>query len=238
MASRSSYEWTLEHYGKAGQPDISPGVLVTVEWYPGQKDRLLPEHELLYRALGAVFLAYGYQVRDADTGFYNNRPITGGTRPSPHAWPIADDVNWRTNPYVNHRPTIRAIRWGVETDMPAAMVREAELITASGIQAFRWGGRWRTIKDAMHWEVRVTPEEIAGGVSSPRGFYGVDELAQLDEDAQRFFQGVYDELDKLEPHTSEECLRVLIEDFRQRKDAGQAGKHTHPIPAGVTGENE
>ena len=56
----------------------------------------------------------------------------------------------------------RTIRWGVDTDMPAAMIREIESITASGIQAVAWGGRWKSIKDAMHFELRVTLSEIAG----------------------------------------------------------------------------
>jgi hypothetical protein len=66
---------------------------------------------------------------------------------------------------------MRTIKWGVETDMPAAMIREIEMIKASGVQAFTWGGRWRTVKDAMHFQVRVSMKEIAGGVTSPRGFY-------------------------------------------------------------------
>jgi hypothetical protein len=52
------------------------------------------------------------------------------------------------------------------------MVAEAKTITAGGVVAFRWGGDWRTVKDAMHWEVRVTPAEIAKGIDAPRGFYG------------------------------------------------------------------
>jgi hypothetical protein len=95
------------------------------------------------------------------------------------------DVNAATNPYINHAGT-RTIRWGIETDMPAAMIREVESITASGVQAFTWGGRWSTLKDAMHFQVRVTMQEIAKGVKAPRGFYegggsapGGEELSQL-----------------------------------------------------------
>lgn len=167
MARRRSYDWLLQFYGK---PCVAEPQVI-VEWYPGIKDRILAVEEPLWRALGAIFLAYGYVPRDADTGAYNCRPITGGTRPSPHSWPTAEDVNWKTNPYIK-TPTLRTVRWGVDTDMPAAMVAEIESITASGVRAFEWGGRWRTIKDPMHYENRVTPAEIGGGVYAPRGFYG------------------------------------------------------------------
>jgi hypothetical protein len=72
--------------------------------------------------------------------------------------------------------------------MPAAMITEIEKITAGGIRAFTWGGRWRSIKDAMHFQIRVSPNEIKGGVYAPRGFYegggsppigDDDELSQL-----------------------------------------------------------
>jgi hypothetical protein len=55
--------------------------------------------------------------------------------------------------------------------MPAAMIREIELITAAGIRCVTWGGRWRSIKDAMHFQIRTSPSEIEGGVYAPRGFY-------------------------------------------------------------------
>jgi len=148
-------------------------------------------------------------------------------------------VNAKTNPYKSHKPFVRNIKWGVETDMPAAMVREAEMITASGNQAFWWGGRYRTIKDAMHWEINVTLADIAGGVYAPRGYYGMedDELAHLSDEAQKWWQEVFERLGTLESPTNEDYAKVLIEDFRARKEAGQAGKHKHSISA-MTGENE
>ncbi len=167
MARRGSSTWTLANYGKACISNDHR----KLEWYPGQTDTVHAGTEKLWQAMGAVMVAYNYQVRDSDTGFYNCRAITGGSSMSNHAWPTAGDINWKTNPFVR-TPTLRTIRWGVETDMPPAMVREIESITASGIKALKWGGRWRRIKDAMHYEIHVTLGEIAGGVKAPRGFYG------------------------------------------------------------------
>lgn len=50
----------------------------------------------------------------------------------------------------------------VDTDMPQAMVDELRgLKTADGSKSiFRWGGDYSSKKDAMHWEVFVSPEEV------------------------------------------------------------------------------
>lgn len=242
MARRGSSAWTLEHYGKA----CTKADLVDLEWYPGQVDTVHKGTELIWRAVGAIMLAYNYPVRDRDTGFYNCRPITGGTAMSNHAYPTAGDINWKTNPYINHKPFIRTIKWGIETDMPAAMIREIEQITASGIKACKWGGRYRTIKDAMHIELLVTLGEIAGGVFAPREFYtGEDELAILSEEAQKFFEEVFKSLGSppldqnpptpLKPSSNEDFAKVLVEDFRARKAAGETVKHTHKATTTVGG---
>ncbi|MDX1408213.1 MAG: M15 family metallopeptidase [Saprospiraceae bacterium] len=171
MATRraSSKFWTANY----GKPCVGEDI-VKFQWYPGLTKNQINIHagtEPIWAALGAVFLAYNYKVPTSYTGAYACRQVTGGSSWSGHAWPLAMDVNAKTNPYISHKPIIRSIKWGVETDMPAAMIREVEQISASGKQAFWWGGRYKTIKDAMHFEVNVTLADIAGGVSAPRGFY-------------------------------------------------------------------
>jgi hypothetical protein len=47
----------------------------------------------------------GYKVRQADTGGYNCRFIAGTTTWSMHAWALAIDVNWNTNPFTSSRVT-------------------------------------------------------------------------------------------------------------------------------------
>ena len=147
---------------------------VKLEWYPGVTTIVHRGTEKLWQALGAVMVDYGYKVPTSYTGSYSCRQITGGGSWSGHAWPVAMDINAKTNPYIK-TPSLRKIRWGVDTDMPAAMVGEIESITASGVRAFGWGGRWKRVKDAMHWQIRVTLSEIAGGVEAPRGFYEGDD---------------------------------------------------------------
>lgn len=107
------------------------------------------------RALDAVFRHFGYEVRPADTGAFVCRAITNGVLYSLHAFGIAVDVNWQTNPY---GPVLR-------TDMPPDMIRAIEAIrTVDGLQVFRWGGRYSGNKDAMHFEPQVTPAQIARGI--------------------------------------------------------------------------
>lgn len=155
----------MRHYGKPC--DAQKDAWVTVEWYPGHKTRVLAVHASLWRALGAVMVHHQYRVPTSYTGSYSCRPITGRKKGwSGHAWPVALDVNAATNPYIRTR-TGRPIRWGKETDMPAHMIADIESITAGGVRAFGWGGRWRTIKDAMHFQIRVTPAEIAAGIKAP-----------------------------------------------------------------------
>ena len=172
---RGTSAWWLKHYGKP----CTGCDHVRCYWYPGHTTVVHAGTTPVWQALGAVMASYDYKVPTSYTGSYNCRGITGSRKKwSGHAWPVAIDINAATNPYIR-TPSGRTIRWGVDTDMPALMIRDIEAITASGIRALTWGGRWRTIKDAMHFELRVTVEEIAGGVSSPLGTTtkGTDEMS-------------------------------------------------------------
>ena len=109
------------------------------------------------KALNAVLIDWDYRTRRADTGAYNCRQITGGTNYSLHSYGTAIDINWQTNPYGHH----------LITDMPIGMIEAIEGIrTAGGVQVWRWGGRYRGNKDAMHFEVVASPAELARGIQS------------------------------------------------------------------------
>ena len=109
------------------------------------------------KALNAVLIDWDYRTRRADTGAYNCRQITDGTNYSLHAYGIAVDLNWSTNPYGHH----------LITDMPIGMIEDIEGIrTAGGVQVWRWGGRYSNNKDAMHFEVVASPAELARGIQS------------------------------------------------------------------------
>jgi peptidoglycan hydrolase-like protein with peptidoglycan-binding domain len=85
----------------------------------------------------------------------NCRKITGGSGYSLHAYGIAADLNWSTNPYGSR----------LVTDMPGAMIADIKAIrTNNGKQVFRWGGDYKGNKDAMHFEVICTPADLATGL--------------------------------------------------------------------------
>jgi hypothetical protein len=101
----------------------------------------------IWRAVEAIFKKYRYPIRRSDTGAYNCRQITGGSGYSLHAYGIAVDVNWQSNPYGSH----------LVTNMPAGAIREIEALEVDGRPIVRWGGRYSGNKDAMHFEVIVPP---------------------------------------------------------------------------------
>lgn len=113
------------------------------------------------RALDSAMVRAAYESRSGDTGGYNCRPITGGSAYSLHAYGIAIDINWQSNPY---GPVLH-------TDMPPEMIAAIErLRTRSGAQVWRWGGRYSGNKDAMHFEIVASPAEIATGID-PSSLY-------------------------------------------------------------------
>lgn len=113
-----------------------------------------------FQALDAVMRTFGYVPRSNspgawETGAYNCRKITNGSGFSLHAYGIAADINARTNPYGKR----------LITDMPLAMVAAIKAIrTREGHAVFRWGGDYRSNKDAMHYEVVASPREVASGI--------------------------------------------------------------------------
>lgn len=137
------------------------------------------------RALNAALIEASYETRRADTGAYNCRRITGGTGYSLHAFGIAIDVNWNSNPYGS---TLR-------TDMPLSMIEAIERIrTKGGATVWRWGGRYKGNKDAMHFEVVASPAELAkgidpatipGGAKPPRPDTEEAELAAAKDEIQK-----------------------------------------------------
>lgn len=133
----------------------------------GKGDRFIDA----WTALDRVLAAHRYAPRQADSGAYNCRPITGGTGFSLHAYgpgsrfsfwngttmatALAVDINWTTNPYGPR----------LVTDMPRAMIDDVYKIrTRSGAQVWRWGGYYTANKDAMHFEIVCGPADLATGI--------------------------------------------------------------------------
>jgi hypothetical protein len=124
-----------------------------------------------YQALDDVMKAWQYRPRAGVTGAASCRPITGGTGYSLHAYfdgerfafwsgatvtmAVAVDVNWDRNPYGPR----------LVTDMPRGMIDAILAIrTHDGLQVWGWGGLYAGNKDAMHFELHVTPAQLARGI--------------------------------------------------------------------------
>lgn len=131
--------------------------LTVVTLHSGARISVAADAAEAFRALDEVMHAFAYAPRSGDTGAFNCRPITGGTAFSLHAYGIAADINWNSNPY---RKDNRLV-----TDMPKAMVDGIKAIrTEEGAQVFRWGGDYNTVKDAMHFEIVASRTEVAAGI--------------------------------------------------------------------------
>lgn len=108
-------------------------------------------------ALGRVFEAHRYHVRREDTGAYNCRSITGGSGYSLHAYGIAIDINWNTNPYRADNVLV--------TDMPEVMRDDVKRIrTMTGKRVWGLGADYGSRKDAMHYEIVCAPADLASGI--------------------------------------------------------------------------
>lgn len=142
--------------------------------------RVAPPTTDAWEALADVLAGHGYLIDITTTDSYNCRATKAGTGRSLHSFGIALDVNWEKNPYRDHAGE-RAVRFSdkdsqverqedvrlgvADTDMEPAMIADvAKILTRSGTRVFEWGGNWKTVKDCMHFEIDVSPDELADGL--------------------------------------------------------------------------
>lgn len=145
------------------------------------KIRVAPPTGPAWDALATVLAHHGYVIRTTDTDSYNCRNVKGGSDKSLHGYGIALDINWTTNPYKDHagqRPTLFSIRdtqagraedvrlGKADTDMTRQMIDDVLAIrTNNGKRVFEWGGSWLTLKDAMHFQINVGPDDLDTGIA-------------------------------------------------------------------------
>jgi len=135
-----------------------------------------------WRALESTLAAVGYDVHRA--WVYVCRNIAGQKAASLHAYGLAIDIDHagpRCNPN-NPTPDRRKVRFSTaptklercrdvqhgraDTAFTPEQVAAVETIrTVDGHQVFAWGGRWPTTKDTMHFQINVTPDELARGIA-------------------------------------------------------------------------
>lgn len=137
-------------------------------WGPGwpncQTHRMVPSrwvtgrfHEDILELVDVLCQATeqrGYKIRKDWSWGFACRSIRGSDQPSNHSWGLAPDINAPNNPMGS---TLR-------TDMPAWMPRMWE---ACG---FRWGGRYKTRPDAMHYEYMGRPSDVARHLRKARTY--------------------------------------------------------------------
>ncbi len=125
--------------------------------YDNRRFYVHPATMSAWHLLFEVFKYHRYSIDEVmDDWSLACRKITGGSKLSLHSFGIAIDVNATSNPYGAK----------LVTDMSPWMINDALSIrTRSGKQVFRWGGSYSRNKDAMHFEIVVSPADIATGVT-------------------------------------------------------------------------
>jgi monoamine oxidase len=146
-----------------------------------------------WRALEQALASMGYPVHRA--WVYECRNIKDKAARSLHAYGLAIDID-HSGPTCNvNRPTPdrRAVRFSTaatkeqrcrdvqrdiaDTSFTPEQVAAVEAIrTVDGHQVFAWGGRWSTTKDTMHFQINVTPDELARGIAPRRDRPGPEDL--------------------------------------------------------------
>lgn len=140
-----------------------------------------PETVAAWKALEQALVASGYQAHRA--WVFVPRKIAGTSSPSLHAYGLAIDIDHsKPTCNVNRRtPDKRLVRFAkaatknercedvvkdkTDTSFTEDQVSAVEAIqTIDGHQVFTWGGRWSTTKDTMHFQINVTPQELARGI--------------------------------------------------------------------------
>lgn len=131
--------------------------LTTLTLHSGARISVANAAAEAFRAIDAVMQANKYAPRPGDTGAFCCRKITGGSGYSLHAYGVAADYNWNSNPFRADGQLV--------TDMPKRMVDAIVGIRTKGGQAvFRWGGAFTSVKDAMHFEVVASKSELQRGI--------------------------------------------------------------------------
>lgn len=126
-----------------GWPNCQYSKWVTITLSNGQRLSVRGEISFLVKGLCEETMRRGYGLVNGWCWGSACRAIRGTSTASNHSWGLAVDLNAPNNPMSSK----------LITDMPRWMV---DLWERYG---FRWGGRYRTRPDAMHYEYMGTPAD-------------------------------------------------------------------------------
>lgn len=148
---------------------LSSSERIGIRTFPGQtvtRETIVPSvAKAAFVLLAEILIEETVNVFSCSAFAGTTRKIANTNRLSAHAWGLAIDIN----PTVftccsTPRSTIAGRTDGV--DFLRAGERIVNLIRTNNgnKRVFGWGGKWRTKADWMHFEVIVTPAELASGV--------------------------------------------------------------------------
>ncbi|WP_433830069.1 M15 family metallopeptidase [Actinoplanes sp. CA-015351] len=95
----------------------------------------------------------GLTDRSVLTGGYECRFVAGTTKWSQHSYGRAVDVNPRQNPMIrgDYLDPPNTEKWLARENYWPGMVHEGGAVEAFTGNGFAWGGRWKSLKDYMHF---------------------------------------------------------------------------------------
>jgi hypothetical protein len=167
----------------------------------GHRPLVNPQTVEAVAALGRALAATGYTADGV--GGYSKRKIktkqdgriqdTG--RWSLHSYGLALDIDAAHNPHRHGEPG--PARWSTASDQagrrsevaagradtsfaPGQIAAAEAIRTVDGHRVFFWAGHWRRSPDAMHFQLDVTPEELARGLAPPGASEAVEESFVFD----------------------------------------------------------
>jgi hypothetical protein len=150
--------------------------------------RRTPVNRLTRDAFAALARALdGTGYRASSAWCYNCRKIRNSENYSLHAYGLAMDIDPSCNPHrVGYRAPARFSARATQSERcadvranradtnftPEQIAAAGDIRTVDGLRVFSWGGHWRRSPDAMHFQIDVTPAELARGLAHSAGAPG------------------------------------------------------------------
>lgn len=137
-----------EKYGNPDDKDFIKKNLIKIDFL--EHNVLIHKKEKSkFQAVNDIIktLNLSYKFRIVQT--YCNRQMRGSKLKSLHSWGIAVDINPDTNGYYTGWEASEENRKNWKRDIPLKVIQVFES------NGFIWGGKWKTVKDFMHFEVKT-----------------------------------------------------------------------------------